>query len=257
MPSSNAPFLDNPGPVFHGSTAYSATLFESQLAADNDDEQSNGIQRVTHDDVLSPWNKLSYTPDRFSQVQRGQQCLALLREMPTLEYLVESWFRDSHSFHLSAPWLMLCLDTLKSRIASTLNGLSASQTERFLMQCSFDIFQCTLRPIEPPKSCTPRQYAAAWITINLRWEALAAVFTAAGIAAVACHQRQQPDLQLPKGKIHIPPHLGKQMLDAASTCLSFCAEIGNLSDPELWLLVDTGFLASLVDGDNSKSSQTR
>ena len=46
--------------------------------------------------------------------------------------------------------------------------------------------------------------------------------------------------------------MGKRMLDASTTCLTFCEEFGNLTDPELWVMSDNGFLSSIVDGDNSK-----
>lgn len=244
-----SPFLGNAASSFHGSTSYTATLFESQQAVENDGDELMGNDMASNHQDL-PWTSLSYTPDRLSQIRRGAACLAILQDMSMLEPLVRIWYQQSNIFHLSAPWVPLCIDALKEQIYAKLRGLYNEERENLLMELSAHIFQNTLKPLEAGKGDSPLEFARSWITESLRWEAVAAFLTAAGITSMVLYHDWNNvsgarELQRPE------PQMAKRMLDASQVCLSFCEEAGQLSDPELWVMADNTFLSSVVDGDAS------
>ena len=193
-----------------------------------------------------------FPPNRDGQIRKGVACLAVLEDMPSYEPLVRNW-QEATELSMIAPWAMACHNSLKARVYDQIAGGTSEQKEYVLLKCSAQIFQNSLDSLELRHDITIDEFACFITTQKLSWEAIGMYFTAVGLAAMTIddmgtfRSRSSSDMQY---------SLGKKMLEASDTCLSFCEELGHRTDPEAWLLCENLHLCSLVEGDASMNAES-
>jgi hypothetical protein len=141
-----------------------------------------------------------------------------------------------------APFTKPCLEAIERDIVSKNLG------PRGLLTISEKLLENSIRPLKVPPDCKFSEYHLLFTGANMRWEQLALLFTAAGLAAILLVPTD-PLLsfvgQLPADKqqfIH-------RMLRLGSSCLGFCTDVGHLNDLGVWILHEHCLLLSQVLGD--------
>ena len=234
MDQSERPSFSSPGLGFLGPTSFSADYIEDKsLKGLNDQPQEN----LT---TSNGGNRRVYSPGRDSQVQKGANCLALLQNMDTYKTLIDKW-NTSVELSMIAPWIRACQSSVEADVYHHL----ANPVGRHIYAAK--VFENSLRPLATRREHTMDDFAALMTGRNLRWEAIGMYLTAVGLAALTVNDAGQAGRRTQEARYY----LAKQMLEASDVCISFCEELGQLTDPGLWLTVENTHLCSVLEGDAS------
>jgi Fungal specific transcription factor domain len=225
---------NTPGPGFLGSTSFSSVYQGLQTL--HPELPGNG-------DATHSRRENFYSYDRDSKIRNGAACLSLLQNMPAYDPLLRKW-RLGAKLYMTAPWLVACDSSMRTEVYDLL-GTSDEMDEQ-LLRISARIFANTLRPLDLQRGCTLDQYGDKFTGENLRWEAVGIFFSAVGFAAMVVEDVGAEPNSSEKRYV-----LAKQMLEASDTCISFCEEFQQLTDPEMWLVCDNLHMCTLVEGDAS------
>lgn len=237
MPAERRSAPRTPQPGYLGATSFSNVYAEGLTNLDYD----------PHDARSDELAEQLYLPNRESQIRRGMTCLTLLEDMPEFEALLQNWNRTSTSTHtLMMPFIHSLQKSIRSSLYEDLAAIPAGGREALLYQQSTRIWQSSLEDMNLPDHCTIQKYSNILSDrTRLRWVALGLFFNAVGLAALYAQDPQ------PRRVFAERRRLAKQMLEASDICVSFCEELGDLSDAETWLYGANVHLVSIVEGDSS------
>lgn len=229
-----------PDPGFMGATSFSDVYAEGlhNLQPDHQDESVN-----------DPAERL-YLPNRESQVRRGMTCLSLLTSMPEFEALIQTWHSTSASTcTLITPFIGSVQKAIRHALYKDIAQVAEAEKEALLFQQSSQIWRNSLENMKIADNCTIAQYNAILSDRTcLRWVVLGLYFTALGLAAVYSKDSGSRNIFTKRRR------LAKQLLEASDICISFCEEVGDMSDAETWLYSENAHLVSIVEGDASEST---
>lgn len=233
----------SPDPGFLGSTSFSAVYEEGLKVLTPDDRNGN---------TSAPSDRL-YLPNRDSQIRRGMECLTLLTKMPQFEVSLKIWESAAASeYSLMTPFLWSIRSSVKSNLYDELMLASDHNRNELLFRQSSQIWQNSLTKMEVPERCSINDYAELLSNGDqLRWVSLGIYFTSVGVAVLYAKGQE------PRAVFDEHRRLAKNMLEASDICISFCEELGQLSDAEVWLYHENVHLASVVEGDASYMSWCR
>lgn len=96
--------------------------------------------------------------------------------------------------------------------------------------------------------CKMSEYHTLFTGENVRWEALALLFTTAGLSAILL-DTSDPLLAFVGQHSSDKQEFVHRMVDLGGSCLSFCTDIGHLNDFGIWVLHEHALLVSQILGD--------
>jgi hypothetical protein len=239
MPTERRNTPRTPDHGFLGATSFSAVYHDAEGLTDLDYGR-HGARSDNFDEQL-------YLPNRESQIIRGMKCLALLTEMPEFDTLLRSRHSIFASTHmLMTPFMYPLQASIRKSLYKDLAAAPASKRDSVLFRQSSRIWQSSLEDMALPDRCSIQEYSDILSDPNrLRWVAVGLFFNAVGLAALYAQDSE------PRRVFAERRRLAKRMLEASDTCISFCEELGDLSDAETWLYGANTHLVSLVEGDAS------
>jgi len=223
-----------PGPGFLGSTSFSSVYQNLQTL--HPELPGNG-------DATHSKREKFYSLDRDSKIRNGAACLSLLRNLPAYEPLLRKWHLGT-DLSMKVPWIIACESSMRTEVYDLLG--TSDEVDQQLLRISARIFDNTVRPLDLQRGCTLDQYGDKFTAGNLRWEAVGIFFSAVGFAAMVVE-----DVSAEPNSSEKRYFLAKQMLEASDTCISFCEEFQQLTDPEIWLICENLHNCTLVEGDAS------
>ncbi|PYH45965.1 putative chromatin structure remodeling complex protein RSC3 [Aspergillus saccharolyticus JOP 1030-1] len=224
------------GSGFLGPTSYSS-FFSNEL-------ELGGRSSLSHPD----------TPIDPQRVTQGAQVLALLEHLELYEQLHETRSKFVPGWLLGPPMLRELIARLK---ASYQNAVAGSENKYIrLLDLSRVLFKNTVIPIQTKSSMNLSDYLAQF---TLRWDMIGLVFAMAGAVSF-----QVPHQDLDKTLKDFPgttkEGLRQIAVHATEACLQFCNDLGIISDPLGWMMVQhTIFLSALHGscGDPNGTSDHR
>lgn len=237
------PASHTPGPGYLGSTSFSAVYQEDTSL--NDLRDCSYHQGTSHG---APAAKRLYMPNRDHQVKKGMSVLAAFVEHSNLEFWMTVWQQHYDSVTIMGPFASALKVSVGAYLYGAISQVQSSEIEGLLAQKSAEIYRNSMVEFRIPEGCTIDQYGAILADPQrLRWDALGLYFTAVGLGATHSNEADS------RTAIEERRRLAKTMLEASDTCLSLCEELGQMTDAEVFLSCENAHLASLVEGDASKS----
>lgn len=140
------------------------------------------------------------------------------------------------------PFTQPCLEAIQRDIVSKKLGYHG------LRAISEKLLRNSTRPLKVPADCKLSEYHLLFTGVNMRWEQLACLFTAAGLAAILLPPAD-PLLSFVGQVSADKQEFIHRMLRLGSSCLGFCTDVGHLNDFGIWILHEHCLLVSQILGD--------
>ncbi|KAK1142145.1 hypothetical protein N8T08_008071 [Aspergillus melleus] len=201
-------------PGYLGSTSFSAVLAE-------------------HPSELSfelPANNVAFGPSTRVvdpiRLQSGIDILKLLSEFSICDSLIRKFY--SRTLCVVIPAVMI--EAIMQSVRGILGGLGfTGAMDSQIQDLAHQIFQNTSRPVAVNATMTVSDYCALFTGRNLRWEAVGIMFATSGIALMSTPDTD-PDIVQVAADSQAKDRLRAQIVDASSTCLSFCDQAASVSE---------------------------
>ena len=228
------------GPGFLGSTSFSAVF--------NEDRDINGLHSHFREDPSD--NDLSDGQEwREGRLEVGARVLAALRDTQVFEALIRQWQIDVYGSTILDLWIMACVESIRTELTEKLARCPEGKQELLRLALSEKLFRNSNKPLKVTGTTTINQFATYWNGPHLRWETVGIYFLAVGLGAMK--RLSGPSLPADRLGYKSWNALARRMIDLGQTCLTFCEEMGHLTDPMLWLGFEIAILTSVVEGDAS------
>ena len=223
-------------PGYLGSTSFSAVLAE-------------------HPSELSfelPANNVAFGPSTRVvdpiRLQSGIDILKLLSEFSICDSLIRKFY--SRTLCVVIPAVMI--EAIMQSVRGILGGLDfTGAMDSQIQDLAHQIFQNTSRPVAVNATMTVSDYCALFTGRNLRWEAVGIMFATSGIALMSTPDTD-PDIVQVAADSQAKDRLRAQIVDASSTCLSFCDQAASVSELLGFCQYNDVMLRTQQFGDSSK-----
>ncbi|KAJ5723321.1 hypothetical protein N7488_001356 [Penicillium malachiteum] len=208
-------------PGYLGSTSYTAVLTEHRDEIPFEPEETTDTYPVP-----------SVEPER---AQSGADVLLFLYNLPFRQSLVDKFYL--RSWNAVVPKIVL--DAILASIQEIFDGLNANDPMPQLRSLATLIFQNSSRAMTTHQAMTVQEYCASFTGRNLRWEALANIFSVCGQQLV------------------ITPDNDPEVIQAGTICLNFCDQASSANELLAYLQYNDVMLLTQQYGDSSYKAWRR
>ncbi|RAH86862.1 hypothetical protein BO86DRAFT_351993 [Aspergillus japonicus CBS 114.51] len=220
------------GSGFLGPTSYSGSVFSNEV------ELELGGR--------APFSQTD-TPIDPQRVNQGAQVLSLIEHLDLYEKLTENRNKIVPGWIFGPPFLMPLFAQLR---ASYRNATAGSDNKYArLLDLSRVLFKNSAVPIETKSSMSICDYLSQF---TLRWDMIGLVFAVAGSATFQVPQ-QELDGIFKDSPGTTKEGLRQMTFQATEACLQFCNDLGIISDPLSWTMVQHTIFLSSLHGSCGKS----
>lgn len=126
--------------------------------------------------------------------------------------------------------------------------VSKSLGPQDLLAISEKLLDNSTEPVKVPPDCRLSEYHTLFTGDKMRWEHLALLFTAAGLAATILGPTDPILIFAGQGASDKQAFVYR-MVQLGSSCLGFCTDVGHLNDLGIWILHEHCLLVSQILGD--------
>ena len=194
-------------PGFLGPTAYSAVYTENP--------ESLGM--------MDPKSPVEEEDNAFlpavsqGKIEQGAEILAVLRDTPLFQRLIDSWFSLPCGIVVIQPAFRIWVEGLWAEFGNVLTQGTHSQ----LLRLSELLFRNTRHEFKPHGRMSPSEWSKAATGRNIRWEVIGIIFSAVGLTVM---ELRAFDSIFDDFRESIVDRctFGERMRKIAETCLCFC-----------------------------------
>lgn len=221
-------------PGYLGSTSYTAVLTEHRDEIPFEPEESSDSFPV-----------VSVEPER---AQSGADVLLFIYNLSLRQKLVDKFY--SRSWNAVVPKIVLkaILDSIKE----IFDGFDPNNLMPQLQNLATQMFQNSLRAMKTYPSMTVKEYLASFTGRNLRWEAIANIFSVCGQQLVITPDND-PEVSQGIDDPQAKDRLLEQVIGASNVCLSFCDQASSANELLAYLQYNDVMLQTQQYGDSSMS----
>lgn len=187
---------------------------------------------------------------RAEHVAVVAQMLLHLRDLDTIEKLLNEYYQHSPAALVPGPLVMPALSALRTSFAGVASLLESDRDETAgnYLQLAERVVQSSSTNIEIDLESTPSSFCASYAGAPLRLEAVGLVFALAGRSCLLGPSRgddRRDDF------VHT-------MFRCSTCCLQIVREVApQINDPTVWLAYENLLLTTSIQGDASKSCDGR
>ncbi|KAJ5760855.1 hypothetical protein N7520_008011 [Penicillium odoratum] len=225
-------------PGYLGSTSFTAVLTEHRDEIPFEPEESSESYPV-----------LSVEPER---VQSGADVLLFLYNLDFRQKLVDKFY--SRLWHSVVPKIVL--DAILHSIQDIFHGFDPNNLMPQLQNLATQIFQNSSRAMKIYASMTVKEYCDSFTGRNLRWEALANIFSVCGQQLMITPDND-PEVSQGSEDPRVKDRLLEQVIWASTVCLSFCDQASSANELLAYLQYNDVVLRTQQYGDSSYQAWRR
>ncbi|KAJ5643826.1 uncharacterized protein N7484_006333 [Penicillium longicatenatum] len=225
-------------PGYLGSTSFTAVLTEHRDEIPFEPEESSDSYPIV---LVEP-----------ERAQSGADVLLFLYSLSFRQKLVDKFY--SRSWNAVVPKIVL--EAILDSIKEIFDGFNPNDLMPQLQNLATQIFQNSSRAMKTYPSMTVKEYLASFTGRNLRWEAIANIFSVCGQQLVITPDND-PEVSQGHEDPQVKERLLEQVIGASNVCLSFCDQASSANELLAYLQYNDVMLQTQQYGDSSYQAWRR